>query len=239
MRVSNVINQSLRGPGVADSGRARWLLWSLVTGGALAAGCGAADDPDGPEPAECDVYRIDGVRIPDEGDSRAAAILGSVFRTYDEHDLAGTWQAHLDDRLATDLVWTIETGGCDAPAEVPLGALADVGGLGGEGADGWHPAAAVNLRVWPQEDQLDARLDGELAAGYVEVIADAFLPFLNQLYAAGDTSWGGAIDTSGDGVIDRDELLADTLFQTLTRPDRGDRLSFGFDLHATWVGTMP
>ena len=213
---------------MADSGRARWLLWSLL----LTAGCAA--EPDEPSlPDECDVYRIDAVRPPDGGDDRASAILAAVFRTYDEHDLAATWQAHLGDRLATDLVWTIETGACDAPAELPLGALADVGGLGGADLDGWHPADGVTVRLWPQGDQLDARIEGELASGYAEVIADAFVPFLNQLLAAGDTSWGGAIDTNGDGEIDRDELLADTLFRTLTRPDRGDRLSFAFTLHAS------
>ena len=217
------------GHGVADSGRARWLLWSLVV---TAAGC-AAEPEDDPAPQECETWRIDAVRLPDGGDDRASAILAAVFRTYDEHDLATTWQGHLDHRLATDLVWTIETGGCAPPAELPLGALADVGGLGDDDVDGWHSAAGVALQVWPQGDELDARLEGELDAGYPEVIADAFVPFLNQLLAGGDTSWGGAIDVSGDGVIDRDELLGDALFQTLTRPDRGERLSFGFTLHAT------
>lgn len=222
---------------MADTGRTRWLLWSLVTSGALLAGCADAELGD-PPPDSCDVYRIDSLRP--MTDNRASALLEAVFRTYAEHDLPGAWQAHLDERLAGDLVWTIETGGCAAPAAVPLGALADIGSMATGADGGWHPVGDVSLQLWPLDDQLDGRIHGELAAGYEVVIADAFVPFLNQLLAIGDTGWGSSIDTSGDGVIDRDELLADALFQTLTRPDRGaDRLSFGFEFHASWVGTTP
>lgn len=238
MHANLIKNQWLVRLSRAKTGRTRWLLWSLVTSGAVLAGCADAEVGD-PPPASCDVYRVDSVRPPDDVDNRAASILASVFRTYAEHDLPAAWQAHLDARLATDLVWTIETGGCAAPAALPLGALADIGSMAGGADGGWHPASAVRLQVWPQGDQLDARIDGELDAGYATVIADAFVPFLDALYRDGDTRWGTTIDTSGDGHIDRDELLADELFQILTRPDRGERLSFGFDLHATWVGTAP
>jgi hypothetical protein len=238
MTASHIRNQWLVRLAGTKTGRTRWLLWSLVTSGALFAGCTEAEVGD-PPPASCDVYRIDSVRPPDDADNRAAAILAAVFRTYEEHDLPGAWQTHLDERLATDLVWTIELGGCAEPDAIPLGALADIGSMA-DGADGgWHPATDVDVRVWFTDRELGGRIDGELDAGYAPVIADAFVPFLDALLAAGDTSWGSTIDTGGDGRIDRDELLADPLFQILTRPDRGDRLSFGFDVHATWVGTAP
>jgi len=220
-------------PARSVSGHSRWLLWSSLAAGL--AGCAAEDVSEPPDaPSECDrLYRVDSVRIPDEVDSRAAAILAAVFRTYEERDLAAAWADHLDDRLATTVDWTIRSERCGTPDTVPLGALADVAGLGGADA-GWHPIARVSLRVWPGDGDLTARLDGELEAGYPPVIADAFLPFLDALLAADATSWGGSIDAAGDGDgrIDRDELLADGLFQILIRPDRGDRLSFGFELHA-------
>lgn len=232
MKTFLIKNQWLERLARADTGRSRWLLWSLVAGGAVL-GCAAPADDADPVPSECDVYRIDTVRPSDEIDNRASAILAAVFRTYQEHDLPDAWQEHLDARLATDLVWTIESGDCAAPTEIPLGALADIGSLGDGDRDGWHPAIDVTLHLWPQDGELDGRIECELEAGYAAVIADAFVPFLNQLLAAGDTGWGDSIDTSGDGVIDQDELLGDALFQTLTRPDRGERLSFGFAFHAT------
>jgi hypothetical protein len=238
MHASLIKNQWLVRLSRTKTGRTRWLLWSLVTSGAVLGGCTEAEVGDPPEDT-CDVYRIDSVRPTDDVDNRASAILASVFRTYAEHDLPTAWEAHLDQRLASDLVWTVELGGCAAPAAIPLGALADIGSAV-EGADaGWHPATGVDVQGWFTDDELGGGIVGELDAGYAAVIADGFAPFLNALLAAGDTGWGDAIDTSGDGVISRDELLADSLFQVLTRPDRGDRLSFAFEIHATWVGTAP
>lgn len=220
--------RGLRAAKCPATGRAWPLLLPLA---ACAAPAEAPPDAAAPEPASA--YRIERIEAPEtarpvgvdhdgdgDRDNQAAMILRAVFAIYDGDVLAEAWEERLAARLAA-LDWRVAPGALDP---VPLGALAD---LGAGAPDGWHPV--VDLR-------LDGDvLSGALAPGYERVIAEAFAPFVTALHADGASRWGEAADRDGDGVITADELMADLVFQTITRADQDGALSFAFRVETTEV----
>jgi hypothetical protein len=173
-------------------------------------------------------YDLDGDGRPD---NVSGTILAGMLTAYDAH---ASWQTRIDGRLASDVRWSFSVEQCPGAApkvlddNIPLGALADLGG----GADaGWQPVTDLHFD--------GTRLGGALVPDYRDTLADTFAPYVSARLAAGDTIWGAQADTNHDGVISPDEVLADELFQTVTTPDIDtdgdgvrDSLSFGFVVHA-------
>jgi hypothetical protein len=230
-----------------------WLIALPLATLVACAGATGADPPDEPVPTR--TFRIDRIQAPsvdDPGivdvdgdgdlDDEAAFLLEQLFAIYADHGAAEAWQAQLDARLAGDTVWTIELTEEEAVlGDLPLGALADLGGLAVD--DGWHPVlGGIVDAAFDVDDQgrMSGWIHGGLAPGYDLVIAEAFLPFLNMFVDDGEASWAEQVDRDDDGVIVLEELQASELFQLLMQPDvdleggdgEAESLSFGFPFEA-------
>lgn len=224
-------------------------------------------------PLSCDIprstiYRVDQLRIPTssveadrvgvdlDGDGTIDDQLAGLFRVvadaYADRGVVEAWQARLDARLDALTSVLIQHESCPAGderftligGELPLGALGDFSG----GADeGWSPLEDIGIAITASSQDGDGAvsgtLTGALVAGYEPTMAEAFLPFVQGLLDAGETEWGGMVDTDGDGVITVGELLEDDVFEVLTRADldtdgdgEPDALSLGLSFRAVPLG---
>lgn len=222
-----------------------------------------------------------GTDLDDDGtiDNQAGAIVSAVSQVY--QDLQTDLQPRWDARFTTDAVWLVTIERCDGAARVtisddateglvpaagedlggeirardgvgaaPLGVFAD---LAGGGAIEWQPIYPAAIDVQISGDELTGTIAGAFGGDYQTLVAQAFLPYLQNRLDNGDTAWGASVDTDHDGILTIGELLANDTFRVLVSADldagdgtlappekpvpdgRNESLSFGFAIHAVRV----
>jgi hypothetical protein len=131
---------------------------------------------------------------------------------------------------------------------LPLGAIVD---LSDTGLDDWHPTYPTTIALDLATGEAVGTIAGAIAPDYRPVFEDGILPTMQARLEGGDTTW--APDDNEDGVITRDELERDDVFEILMLPDvdvggdaldppatpdtdgEPESLSFGVGFHAVDV----
>lgn len=202
-----------------------------------------------------EVFKIDQVRLPRNnvearsfgfelsGDANIDNNLGSISATFGS--MFEDYAVDVDQRLATDVEWTLALRQCGEHVvveggDVPLGLLFDTTGI----ADaGFVPAIRAEIRI--DGTRTEATLDAALGLAFDHAdarttVTSAMTPFIIARGEQGDATLLDVFDVAPhDGQISETEVATSSLMESLLawdiRVDDEPASSLGLRIHATRV----